>query len=78
MDLQAIARELVVGEYLDRTHIGLDFFDASINRVAAWSIGTRNILRDHLVRSRLPQPEPEKHRVRHAETEALAPKANQT
>lgn len=44
-DLQAIARELVVGEYLDRTHVGLDFFDASINRVAAWSIGTRNILR---------------------------------
>ncbi|MCZ6672958.1 MAG: L-rhamnose isomerase, partial [Verrucomicrobia bacterium] len=48
-DLQAIARELVVGEYLDRTHVGLDFFDASINRVAAWSIGTRNILRALLI-----------------------------
>jgi L-rhamnose isomerase len=44
-DLQAIARELVVGGYLDRTHLGLDFFDASINRVAAWTIGTRNMLR---------------------------------
>ncbi len=27
----------------DRVHIGLDFFDASINRVAAWVIGTRNM-----------------------------------
>ncbi|MGL1400146.1 L-rhamnose isomerase, partial [Vibrio parahaemolyticus] len=24
-------------------HIGLDFFDASINRIAAWVIGTRNM-----------------------------------
>ncbi len=44
-DLQAIMQELVRGEYLARTHIGLDFFDASINRVAAWAIGTRNALR---------------------------------
>jgi L-rhamnose isomerase len=44
-ELEAIALELVRGEYLDRTHIGLDFFDASINRVAAWVIGTRNMLR---------------------------------
>lgn len=41
-DLQAIAQEVVRGGYLDRVHIGLDFFDASINRVAAWTIGTRN------------------------------------
>ncbi len=44
-ELQAIAQELVRGEYLDRVHIGLDFFDASINRVAAWVIGTRNMLK---------------------------------
>lgn len=44
-ELYAIAQELVRGGYLDRTHIGLDFFDASINRVAAWVIGTRNMLR---------------------------------
>jgi L-rhamnose isomerase len=44
-ELQAIMQELVRGEYLDRTHIGLDFFDASINRVAAWVVGTRNALR---------------------------------
>ena len=44
-ELQAIAQEVVRGGYLDRVHIGLDFFDASINRVAAWVIGTRNALR---------------------------------
>jgi len=44
-DLLAIAQELVRGNYLDRTHIGLDFFDASINRIAAWVIGTRNMLK---------------------------------
>ena len=44
-ELQAIAQELVRGDYLERVHIGLDFFDASINRVAAWVIGSRNVLR---------------------------------
>jgi L-rhamnose isomerase len=44
-DLLAIAQELVRGKYLGRTHIGLDYFDASINRVAAWVIGMRNMLR---------------------------------
>ncbi len=44
-DLQAIAQEIVRGGYLDRVHIGLDYFDASINRVAAWVIGARNTLR---------------------------------
>ena len=33
------------GDFLARTHIGLDYFDASINRVAAWVIGTRNMLK---------------------------------
>ena len=44
-ELQAIAQELVRGDFLGRTHIGLDFFDASINRVAAWVIGTRCLLK---------------------------------
>ena len=48
-ELQAIMQELVRGAYLDRVHIGLDFFDASINRVAAWVIGTRNALRGLLM-----------------------------
>jgi L-rhamnose isomerase len=44
-ELQAIAQELVRGGFLDRVHIGLDFFDASINRVAAWVIGTRCMIK---------------------------------
>lgn len=44
-DLVRLMQELVRGGFLSRTHIGLDFFDASINRVAAWVIGTRNALR---------------------------------
>ena len=44
-ELQAIAHEVIRTEYLDRIHIGLDFFDASINRIAAWVIGTRNVLK---------------------------------
>ncbi len=42
-DLQAIAQEIVWGGYWDRVRIGLDYFDASINRIAAWVIGTRNM-----------------------------------
>ncbi|MBC2601871.1 L-rhamnose isomerase [Puniceicoccus vermicola] len=38
---KAIFEEIVRCDALDRTHIGLDFFDASINRIAAWVIGTR-------------------------------------
>jgi L-rhamnose isomerase len=48
-DLRAIAEELVRGDYLGRVHIGLDFFDASINRVAAWVIGTRCLLKGLLL-----------------------------
>jgi L-rhamnose isomerase len=44
-DLQAIAREVVANGCLDRVHLGLDYFDASINRIAAWVIGMRNMLR---------------------------------
>lgn len=42
---RAIMEELVRGGFLGRTHIGLDFFDASINRVAAWVIGTRSTIK---------------------------------
>ncbi|HEX9013069.1 MAG TPA: L-rhamnose isomerase [Anaerolineaceae bacterium] len=44
-DLESIAQELVWGDFLSRVHIGLDYFDASINRVAAWVIGARNMQR---------------------------------
>jgi L-rhamnose isomerase len=48
-DLLAIAREIAVNGFEKRVHIGLDFFDASINRVAAWTIGARNMLRALLI-----------------------------
>jgi len=48
-DLQAITQEIVRANALDRVHIGLDYFDASINRVAAWTIGARNTLRALLI-----------------------------
>jgi L-rhamnose isomerase len=48
-ELEAIGQELVRGDYLGRTHIGLDFFDASINRVAAWVIGTRAMIKSLLL-----------------------------
>lgn len=41
-ELQDIAKEIVRNDLLDRTAIGLDFFDATINRIAAWVVGTRN------------------------------------
>jgi L-rhamnose isomerase len=48
-ELLAIAKEIVRGNYLQRVHIGLDFFDASINRVAAWIIGARCMLKALLI-----------------------------
>ncbi|UPT57489.1 L-rhamnose isomerase [Dickeya zeae] len=42
-ETQAIAHEIVRHNLFNRVHIGLDFFDASINRIAAWVIGTRNM-----------------------------------
>jgi len=42
-ELRAIAAEIVRGGFEKRIHIGLDYFDASINRIAAWVIGTRNM-----------------------------------
>jgi L-rhamnose isomerase len=41
----SLATEIVHGGFLDRVHLGLDYFDASINRVAAWIIGARNLLK---------------------------------
>ncbi len=48
-ELRAIAEEIVRGDYLQRIHIGLDFFDASINRIAAWVIGARCMLKALLI-----------------------------
>ncbi|MBN1987362.1 MAG: L-rhamnose isomerase [Prolixibacteraceae bacterium] len=40
-DVQLIASEIVRNNFLSRVNIGLDFFDASINRIGAYVIGTR-------------------------------------
>jgi L-rhamnose isomerase len=48
-ELEAIASEIVRSGKTDRIHIGLDYFDASINRVAAWVIGTRNMIKALLI-----------------------------
>lgn len=42
-ELNSIAQEIVWGGHASRVRIGLDYFDASINRVAAWVIGARNM-----------------------------------
>lgn len=41
-ELQKIMDEIIFNDYQDRTFIGLDYFDASINRIACWAIGMRN------------------------------------
>jgi L-rhamnose isomerase len=42
---RAVLEEVVRGGFLGRTYIGLDFFDGSINRIAAWVVGARNALK---------------------------------
>ena len=44
-ELNAIAAEIIRGGFTNRVHIGLDFFDASINRIAAWVIGSRCMIK---------------------------------
>ncbi|OAA93118.1 L-rhamnose isomerase [Clostridium coskatii] len=44
-ELEEIAHELVRNDLIKRTHIGLDFFDGSVNRIAAWVIGARNMIK---------------------------------
>ena len=51
-----IAQEIVRTNAIERVHIGLDFFDASINRVAAWTIGTRSMIKALLIALLEPSP----------------------
>ena len=48
-DVRSIAEEVVRGGFLPRVHVGLDFFDASINRIAAWVIGSRAVLQAFMI-----------------------------
>ncbi len=54
-DILMMAQELVFADLIDRTRIGLDFFDATISRTAAWVIGTRNMQKALLRALLLPQ-----------------------
>jgi L-rhamnose isomerase len=42
-EMRDVCRELIRQKCLDRINIALDFFDASINRIAAWTIGSRSL-----------------------------------
>ncbi|WP_026675652.1 L-rhamnose isomerase [Alkalihalobacterium bogoriense] len=53
-ELKEIALEIVRNDAIDDVMIGLDFFDASINRIAAWTIGTRNMIKALLYAMLLP------------------------
>jgi L-rhamnose isomerase len=48
-EIRAIAEEIIRNNFESRVHIGLDFFDASINRLAAWVIGTRVMVKALLI-----------------------------
>jgi L-rhamnose isomerase len=54
-DILAMAQELVFCELLPRTRIGLDYFDATISRTAAWVVGVRNMQKALLRALLLPQ-----------------------
>lgn len=54
-DLLAMAQELVFADLLGKTSIGLDFFDATISRTAAWVMGVRNMQKALLHALLLPQ-----------------------
>ena len=41
-ELKEIMKEIVRNDALEKVLVGLDFFDASINRIAAWVVGARN------------------------------------
>ena len=48
-ELIALSREIIRGNLLDKVHIGTDFFDGSIDRVMAWTIGMRNMRKALLI-----------------------------
>ena len=63
-DILAVAEEIIRARALDRTHVALDYFDASINRIGAWVIGARAVLKGLLFALLLPAD-----RLRTAEAE---------
>jgi len=55
-ETRSVAEEVVRNGLLDRVHFGLDYFDASLNRVGAWVIGARAVLRALLIALLEPVP----------------------
>ena len=53
-ELLAVAQEIIWNGFSGRVRIGLDYFDASINRIAAWAIGARNMRRALLIAALTP------------------------
>lgn len=60
-ELKEIAKEIVRCDALDKVMIGLDYFDASINRIAAWVVGARNMRKALLYAMLLPHGELKKY-----------------
>ena len=60
-ELKEIAKEIVRCDALDKVIIGLDYFDASINRISAWVVGTRNMRKALLFAMLLPHNELKKY-----------------
>ncbi len=56
-DIQLIASEIIRNDFLDRVNIGLDFFDASINRIGAYVTGTRAAQKAFLIAALEPASE---------------------
>lgn len=56
-EIRAVTEEIVRTKALDRVHIALDYFDASLNRVGAWVIGARAALKGLLAALLLPEAE---------------------
>jgi len=54
-ELRRLAEEIVRGRALERVHLAMDFFDASMNRVGAWVIGARAVLKAFLLALLQPQ-----------------------
>ncbi|MCL2163894.1 MAG: L-rhamnose isomerase [Oscillospiraceae bacterium] len=48
-ELVAIAKEIIRHNLQNRVHIGLDYFDGSIDRVTAWTVGMRNMRKALLI-----------------------------
>jgi L-rhamnose isomerase len=48
-DVLAVCQETIRGQALDRVHFALDYFDASLNRIGAWVVGARAVLKALLI-----------------------------